>query len=68
MSCTCQQCGKNYHVDFVLSEPMWLTVTLYYVKKNDTLKSPKLLCGSCIAHAIEEVTKPNYGAYKIKEI
>lgn len=48
--CTCQNCGNKYKVDFLVPDEIWGKIS---PKKGDGYKSGGLLCGRCIADAIE---------------
>jgi hypothetical protein len=50
MSCKCQKCGKSYKVDFILPDTVWERIR----------KGLNLLCGVCIAKALEEEGVYNY--------
>lgn len=56
MSCTCKRCGQKYKVDFLVPDRLW-----YQIKPD----IGNLLCGPCIAQAIEDMDE--YGAYHISE-
>lgn len=48
MSCTCQKCHKKYKTDIIVPDNLWLKIA----PKGD---ESGLLCGSCIAMAIENL-------------
>ena len=49
MSCACQECGKQYKVDLLISDELWEKI-----KPIGKTKGAGLLCGSCIMKKIEE--------------
>ena len=49
MSCICQNCGKEYTVDFIISTDIWEKIT-----PDPINPEAGLLCGRCIVEAIEE--------------
>lgn len=51
--CTCQQCGKKYKVDLLLSDELW---------KKINKKGVNLLCGNCIVKGLEKI---GYSSFKI---
>lgn len=54
--CTCQKCGRKYKVDFIIPDDLWLKIS---PKKSEA----GLLCGICIAEAIENFNEHN--AFKV---
>ncbi|MDY6796972.1 MAG: hypothetical protein SWK76_17070 [Actinomycetota bacterium] len=48
MSCTCQECGKRYKVDFIVDDDLWERI-----KPDGKEQGAGLLCGSCILRKIE---------------
>jgi len=55
MSCTCQDCGKLYKVDFIVPDCIWDKI-----RPANKKKSGGLLCGVCIAKAIESIGDYDY--------
>jgi len=49
MSCKCQQCGKQYRVDFIIPDHIWEKI-----KPAGKAYGAGLLCGSCIFSKIED--------------
>lgn len=58
MSCHCQNCGKNYKVDLVISNILWGKI-----KPVGKPRGAGLLCSSCIMERIENIS--SYAAYKL---
>lgn len=56
--CTCQSCGRKYKVDFLLPDDLWLKIS---PKKSEA----GLLCGGCIANAIENLNE--FNAFMVKK-
>jgi len=57
-ACTCQQCGKNYKVDLIVSDELWEKI-----KPEGKKDNAGLLCGPCIMKRIESLGK--YNAYTL---
>ncbi len=57
MSCTCQDCGNKYKVDFSIPDELWYRIT------PSVHKDSGLLCGQCIVKRIESLG--NYDIYYI---
>ena len=55
MSCTCQDCGKQYTVDLVIPNELWEKI-----KPDGKPKNAGLLCGVCIMNRIEEISSYDY--------
>lgn len=53
--CLCQRCGKRYKVDFYVDDYLWEVI-----KPEGKPEGAGLLCGRCIADAIEVRDKFNY--------
>lgn len=51
MSCRCQECGKQYKVDLIVSDSVWEKI-----KPIGKSKDAGLLCGSCIMKKIEKIS------------
>lgn len=60
MSCTCQECGNKYKVDFLVTDELWFRIMPNH--KNGS----GLLCGSCICKKIEALDK--YDVFFINKI
>jgi len=58
MSCKCQQCGKQYKVDLLISDVLWNKI-----RPSGKEEGAGMLCGSCIIDKIEQFDK--YGAYHL---
>jgi len=58
MACTCQMCGSQYKVDFIVSDELWEKI-----KPEVKKKGSGLLCGKCIVERIESLGK--YDAYTL---
>lgn len=61
MSCTCQQCGEKYKVDFMVPDELWEKI-----KPSGKGNGAGMLCGKCICHNIEsmdeyDIFEINYG-------
>jgi len=56
MSCKCQECGRQFKVDVVVSDNLWEKIK----PKNKPIGSG-LLCGSCILTKIENFNE--YGGF-----
>ncbi len=56
MSCKCQECGKQFKVDLMVPDKLWLKI-----KPKSKNNSPYggLLCGKCIMTRIESIGKYN---------
>jgi len=54
MSCKCQICGKQYKVDVLVSNDLWIKI-----KPNNKKISSGLICGSCIFKRIEKLGEYN---------
>lgn len=54
MSCTCQECGKNYKVDLIISDELW-----EQIKPDNKDVGCGLLCGSCIMIKLEDIGEYN---------
>lgn len=53
MSCTCQDCGKQYNIDLIIPNEYWEKIT--------PKKGGGLLCGSCIMLKLEKlIGEPDY--------
>lgn len=55
MSCTCQECGKQYRIDLLIPNELW--------EKIKPINKPVgggLLCGSCIMIKLENINDYNY--------
>ncbi len=61
MSCKCQECGKQYTVDIIVSDELWEKI-----KPSNKEVGAGLLCGSCITQRIENLL--DYDAFKLVEI
>lgn len=48
--CTCQKCGRVFKVDFNVPDPLWKRIS----------RGRNLLCGPCIAEAIENIGQFDY--------
>ncbi len=48
MSCTCQQCGRRYRVDLLVTDSVWERI-----KPPGKPEGAGLLCGACIMNKIE---------------
>ena len=57
MSCICNDCGKKYKMDLLVSDDIWVKIT---PAKN---KEAGLLCPKCIIKKIEELY--DYSAFKL---
>lgn len=55
--CTCQRCGRAYKVDVIVPDQLWEQITN---------SSGSLLCGPCIAAAIEDIGE--FDAFKLERI
>jgi len=58
MSCKCQKCKKQFKIDFLVDDDLWIKI------------SPKgnfsgLLCGKCIIDKLESF---GYGAFKLIDL
>ena len=62
MSCICQECGKKYTVDLIISDEMWNRI-----KPNGKSKDGGLLCGACIMAKIERISGYDYWYLKKNE-
>ena len=61
MSCTCQECGKQYRVDVIVPDEIWEKI-----KPKENIHGAGMLCGSCILHKIE--FEGEYAAFHLKQI
>ena len=52
MSCTCQQCGKQYRIDLIIPDNVWEKI-----RPSGKAKDAGLLCGSCIMERLEAFGK-----------
>jgi len=48
--CKCQECGKYYKIDFLISDEIWEKI-----KPKDKGKGAGLLCSSCITNLLENL-------------
>lgn len=56
MSCKCQKCGKQYKIDLIVPDEIWVKIKLK--------KTGGLLCGSCIMVLMEHL---GYNCYSLCE-
>ena len=56
MSCTCQSCSKEYKIDIIIPDYLWLEIS---PKKNEV----GLLCPICIMERLEDLL--NYDAFEL---
>lgn len=61
MSCKCQSCGKQYHIDVGVPDEIWERI-----KPHGKAEGAGLLCGSCIMERLE--TMGSYGFYELVKI
>jgi len=54
MSCKCQDCGKQYKVDWLIPDNLW-----EQIKPSNKCITSGLLCGCCIAKRIERLNTYN---------
>ena len=59
MSCTCQECNKQYTVDFIVPDDLWEVI-----KPSGKPPGAGMLCGECIARKIESI--PGYHVVRCK--
>jgi len=59
--CTCQECGKKYKIDLLISNELWEKI-----KPKGKLKGAGLLCGSCIMEKLEDLL--DYNAFQLKKV
>ncbi len=59
--CTCQSCGNIYKVDFLVSDDVWERI-----KPENKPKGCGLLCGICIAKALEHLN--GFAVLKIENV
>jgi len=57
ISCTCQECGKQYKIDIIIDDDLWENI-----KPKDKPVGGGLLCPSCIFNKLEI----DYYGFKIK--
>lgn len=57
--CKCQRCGQEYAVDLIVPDDLWEKI-----KPEGKPVGGGLLCGPCIAKAIEALGE--YAAYRVK--
>lgn len=50
MSCKCQECGRPYKVDLIVSNQLWEKI-----KPNNKQKGAGLLCPTCIVEKLEKM-------------
>ena len=59
--CTCQDCGKKYKIDLLISATLWEKI-----KPKDKAPGAGLLCGSCIMERLEIIS--DYGVWKLRKL
>jgi hypothetical protein len=60
MSCTCQECERQYKVDIIIPDELWEGK----IKPKEKPQGSGMLCGECIMKKLEEFNE--YNAYELK--
>jgi len=63
MSCKCQECGKQFKVDLIISDKLWKEI-----KPVNKPTGGGLLCGSCIMKRIEMLNEHESYHLSIEEL
>lgn len=58
--CICQECNKEYFIDFIVDDYLW---ELIKPKNKDT--GAGLLCGTCIIKKLETLKSTSYNIQEI---